>query len=367
MKKNILNIVGLFIIAVFICTNTGLNLVAEAATVSSFKDTMSSMQTSTTATHTITWTLVGGDSVAAGDTFTIDFVDADFTLNSIASWQTSDFSFNDGSARTITAVSSSSGVDPTCTAGNNNVAVTIDTSANNFKVTACATYTSSSGNANITFTINGTTSSGTGTMTNKSSDVDSSTVSLSQSNGDSATGAVAIESNDVVTITATVNPTLTFSNDDAAIGFGALSAGAATYANGAASGSGSVVTAHTMTIGTNATGGYVLTYNGANLTSGSNTIPTANGTTTISGDADGSPGTAQWGMAATITGTGSVASGYEAVSNNWKFVPSSTTTLASSSGPASDSVAMQYLANIASTTPAGSYTTALTFVATGTY
>jgi hypothetical protein len=367
MKKYTKNVLSILFVAILLFVHSGLSLIAEAASVSSFKDTMSTQAPSTTATHTLTWTLVGGDTVAAGDTFTVDFVDADFTLNAIGNWQTSDFSFNDGTARTITAVSSSSGVDPTCTAGTNNVAVTINTSTNNFKVTACSTYSASSANANITFTINGTTASGTGTMTNKSSDVDSSLVSLSQSNADTGSAAVAVETNGVVSITATVAPTLTFSNDDNAIGFGTLSAGSATYANGAGTGSGTAVTANTFAIGTNASGGYILTYNGANLTSGINTIPTANGTTTISADADGSPGTAQWGMGATITGTGTVASGYEAASNNWKFVPSATTTLASSTGPASDSIAMRYLANIASTTPAGSYTTSITYVATGTF
>ncbi len=355
-----------FVMVAFVATTSGVApLVAIAAQYTGVKDTMSSQAVSATSTHTITHTLVGGDTFAAAETFTYDFVDADFTLNAIGNWQTSDFTFNDGTSRTITAVSSSSGVAPTCTAGVNNVAVTINTSTNNFVVTACSTYTSSGSNAGITFTINGTTASGTGTMTNKNADLDSSLVSITGSNGDSASAAVVVETNSVVNITANVDPTLTFANDDAAIGFGTLTSGAARYANAAATGSGSSTVAHTMTIGTNAPTGYTLTYNGGLLTSGANTIAAA----TITGDADGTPGTAQFGIAAAVTGTGAAAAGYEQGSNNWNFVANTTSTLASASGTLSgtDSVAVRYLANIPTTQPAGSYSTSLTYIVTGNF
>lgn len=336
-----------------------------AAQFSGVKDTMTTLAPSTTATHVITATLVGGDTFAAGETLTYDFVDADFTLNAIGNWQTSDFSFNDGTARTVTAVSSSSGVDPSCSAGSNNVAVTINTSTNNFKVTACSSYSASSGNATVTFTINGTTSAGTGTMTNKSSDVDSSVFSITESNGDTASGAVAVETNDVVNITATVAPTLTFSNDDASIGFGTLTAGAARYATGDTNGTTTAnTTAHTLTLGTNATSGYTLTYNGATLTSGSNTIPAA----TITGDADGTPGSSQFALDATVTGTGTVTSGYSRSANDYNFVAGSATQVASATGAvSSDTVAVRYLANISASQAAGSYVTNLTYVATGNF
>lgn len=337
---------------------------AVAASYTSVKDTLSTVAVNTTATHVINHTFVGSDTFAAGETITYDFVDADFTLNAIGNWQTSDFTFNDGTSRTVTAVSTSSGVAPTCTAGVNNVAITINTSTNNFVVTACSTYTTSGSNPTITFTINGTTASGTGTMTNKSSDVDSSKITITGSNGDSAQAAVVAETNAVVNVTATVDPTLTFSNDDATIGFGTLTTGAARYANGAATGSASSVVAHNFTVGTNAPSGYVLTYNGATLTSGANTVTVA----TITADADGVPGTSQFALAASITGSGTIATGYEQASNNWKFVAGTTSTLASSTGTASsDAIAVRYLANIPASQPAGSYTTDLTYVVTGTF
>jgi len=361
MHKKFLHI---FLIVAFLFSTLGSIPIASAAQFSGVKDTMSSQAPSATSNHVITHTLVGGDTFAAAETLTYDFTDADFTLNAIGNWQTSDFTFNDGTSRTIIAVSTSSGVAPTCTAGSNNVAVTINTTTNNFVVTACGSYSASSANASVTFTINGTTASGTGTMTNKSSDVNSSVFSITESNGDTASGAVVVETNDIVNITATVNPTITFANDDATIGFGALSSSAATYANGAATGSGSATTAHTFTIGTNATTGYTLTYNGALLTSGSNTIAAA----TITADADGTPGTSQFGIGATVTGTGTATTAYSAASNNWKFLAATTDQVASATGAvSSDTVAMRYLANISTSQAAGSYSTDLTYIVTGNF
>lgn len=339
-------------------------LVATAAQMTGVKDTLSTVTVNQPATHVITATLVGANTFAAGESITYDFADADFTLNSIGSWQTADFAFNDGTSRTIIAVSSSSGVDPTCTAGVNNVAVTINTSTNNFKVVACSTYTASSAAATTTFTINGTTTAGTGTMTNKATDVESSVYTIVESGADSATGAVVAETNGTVNITATVSPTLTFSNDDATVGFGTLTSGAGRWANGAATGSASTTTAHTMAIGTNATTGYTLTYNGATLTSGANTIAAA----TISGDNDGTPGTAQFALGVTVTGTGTASAGYQTGSNNYNFVPSTVSQVASATGPVtSDSIAVRYLANIPASQPAGNYATDLIYVATGNF
>lgn len=365
MIRKIFGTVSIF--AILFSTFGAYPLTATAAQFTGVKDTMSSQATSATATHVITHTLVGGDTVAAAETFTYDFVDADFTLNAIGNWQTTDFTFNDGTSRTVTAVSSSSGVAPTCTAGVNNVAVTINTTTNNFVVTACSTYTTSGSNPTITFTINGTTASGTGTMTNKSTDVSSSTFSITESNGDTASGAVVVEDNSVVAITATVAPTLSFSNDDAAIGFGTLSSGSAVYANAAASGSGSDTTAHTMTIGTNAPTGYTLTYNGATLTSGANTVTAL--TAGITDDANGTPGTSQFGLSVAVTGTGTATAGYDnSGTADWKFVASTTSTIASATGAvSSDTVAAHYLANITAAQPAGSYTTSLTYIATANF
>lgn len=340
-------------------------LVATAAQLTGVKDTLSTVTINQTATHVITATLVGANTFTTGDTIVYDFADADFSLNAIGNWQVGDFSFNDGTARTILAVSTASGTPPTCTtSGANNVCVTINTTTNTFTVfPTSAGFVASGAAPTTTFTIHGTTAVGTGTMTNKATDVESSVYTITETS-DSATGAVVAETNGTVNITATVSPTLTFSNDDATVGFGTLTSGAGRWANGAATGSASTTTAHTMAIGTNATTGYTLTYNGPTLTSGANTIAAA----TISGDNDGTPGTAQFALGVTVTGTGTASAGYQTGSDNYNFVPSTVSQVASATGPVtSDSIAVRYLANIPASQPAGNYATDLIYVATGNF
>lgn len=359
-------IISAFSIIAVIFGTIGYNpLIATAAQMTGVKDTISTVTVNTAATHVITATLVGANTFTTGDTIVYDFVNADFTLSAIGTWQTADFAFNDGTARTILAVSTVSGTPPTCTtSGANNVCVTIDTTNNTLTVFPTTTGFVASGAAPATtFTIFGTTGTGTGTMTNKSTDVESSTFTITETT-DSATGAVVAETNATVNITATVSPTLTFSNSDNSVGFGTLTSGAARWADGAAAGSASTTTAHTMTVGTNATTGYTLTYNGPTLTSGANTITAA----TFTGDNDGTPGSSQFALGVTVTGTGTATTAYSTTANNYSFVPSVVSQVASATGPvSSDSIAVRYLANIPASQPAGNYVTNLDYVATGNF
>ncbi len=201
MIKKIIS--ALSIVAV-IFGSIGFNpLVATAAQLTGVKDTISTVTINTTATHVITATLVGANTFATGDTIVYDFTDADFTLNAIGSWQTSDFAFTDSTgSRSILAVSTVSGTPPTCTTSGQNVCVTINTTTNTFTVFPTTTgFTASAAASATTFTINGTTAAGTGTMTNKVSDVDSSVYTITETT-DSATGAVVAETN------GTVNPVI---------------------------------------------------------------------------------------------------------------------------------------------------------------
>ena len=198
------------------------------------------------------------------------------------------------------------------------------------------------------------------------------TISLTSASG-ADTGSVAVgiigvggttDENEV--ITATVAPTLTFANDDSAIGFGTLSSSTQTYANAGATGTTSDTTANTLTIGTNAPSGYALTYSGLTLTGTPSGTITAIGGTGVG--LNGTPGTSQFGISGAITGSGSMSTQYDHATPKFAFVGSgSAIPLASSAGAASDTVAMHYLANIASTTPAGSYTTTLTYIVTANF
>ncbi len=160
---------------------------------------------------------------------------------------------------------------------------------------------------------------------------------------------------------------LTFSTSANSIGFGALDPSAARYAT-TGSGSSSEVEAHTLTASTNAASGYVITVQGATLTNTSNgayTIAAIGGTSTAS-----APGTAQFGLRINVSsGTGTVTSPYAATSQfAYAATAATSSQVASGAGDGSSTVfSLRYLANISSTTVAGSYSANLTYVATGTF
>jgi chorismate mutase len=157
--------------------------------------------------------------------------------------------------------------------------------------------------------------------------------------------------------------TLTFAISDAAVGFGTLSSSAATWANGAATGSTSAVAAHTLAVTTNAVGGYVLTYFGPTLV-GTETIDAA----TFTGDVDGTPNSKQFAMSITTDGNATIPSAYQKASNNYSFVPSTTTTLMSETGStATETASVYYICNIASTTKPGAYSTDITYIVTSMF
>ena len=185
---------------------------------------------------------------------------------------------------------------------------------------------------------------------------------------DSGTAAMSIIADDQVVITATVSPSITFTISDNTIEFGTLSSSAARWADDAA-GSATDVVAHTLTAATNATGGYIVSYNGATLTSGSDTITVCNGAVACLDDADGDPGTEQFGLSIATDGDATITTNYAyAGTPDWHWVASTTSTIITELGPtATETFSMHYLANITGATEAGAYTTTATYIATGTF
>ena len=157
--------------------------------------------------------------------------------------------------------------------------------------------------------------------------------------------------------------TITFAINDVAVGFGTLSPSGARWASADATGSGSAVAAHTLAVTTNARNGYVLSYFGPTLV-GPETIDAA----TFTGDADGTPGNEQFAMSITTDGNGTIPSAYQKTSDNYSFVPSTTTTLMSETGPtAIETASVYYMCNIAAITKPGAYSTSVTYVLTSTF
>ncbi|MFA6573290.1 MAG: hypothetical protein WCT13_03900 [Patescibacteria group bacterium] len=158
---------------------------------------------------------------------------------------------------------------------------------------------------------------------------------------------------------------ITLSVSDTTIGFGDLTAANARWATGDVAGSDSKVAAHTITAYTAADNGYLLTYNGPLLTSGTDTITAA----TIANDDDGTAGTEQFALGITTAGDCTINTDYNANSPaEYKYIANTTTTLCSETVPtASEVISAYYIANIGSETEAGSYSADITYIMTATF
>ncbi|MSR71546.1 MAG: hypothetical protein EXS50_02690 [Candidatus Taylorbacteria bacterium] len=163
--------------------------------------------------------------------------------------------------------------------------------------------------------------------------------------------------------TASGPQSLTFSISDGTIGFGTLVASGARYATGDTIGSGSNTSdAHTISVVTNASGGYVLTLSGTTLTSGGNTIATtsANTASTV--------GSEQFGLRLiSNSGNGTVSSPY--ADSGFAFDSSNFPDgVASGVGDSVTTVfGTRYIGNISANTEQGSYSSTLTYVLTATF
>ncbi len=153
-----------------------------------------------------------------------------------------------------------------------------------------------------------------------------------------------------------VAASLTFDISSASVAFGALSTGSV------ASGS------HTIAASTLGTGGFLLTYKGGEptLIGGSATIAGYSTPTIPSAGTEGFGINLGDGPTTTNSGTCTIASNYN-TSGSYMFVPNTTTALTSISAPADCIFTATYKAAISGATDAGSYSTPITYIATGQF
>jgi len=161
-------------------------------------------------------------------------------------------------------------------------------------------------------------------------------------------------------------PYLTFNISSGSVGFGNLNSSGSMYATSDGLGSSTDVEGNNITVVSYAAGGYSLTVFGKSLSAGGYTLP---GIGNI--NIPGIPGVEQFGIHAIATGgSGIVQAPY---SGSGFGFPNNANTVQSvvASESLGDGVpttySMHYIANVASNTPAGKYTTALTYVLTGTF
>jgi hypothetical protein len=184
------------------------------------------------------------------------------------------------------------------------------------------------------------------------------TYSTSTWTGAIDTGTVAAATAGQITVTANVDEALTFTLASSTVALGTITTGT--------TGSGT----STMVASTNGATGYAISVNGSTLTAPGGTIPAYV-------NAGSAAGTAGFGInlvsnttptiGTNISGAGSGAAStspqYNAA-NSYRFVSGDTVAAA---GIATNSNTVSYVANINGATPAGAYTTALTYIATATF
>lgn len=172
-------------------------------------------------------------------------------------------------------------------------------------------------------------------------------------------GVVASSTAGQITVTASVDETLTFTLSSATVALGTITP--------STTGSGT----STMSASTNATSGYAITVNGATLTSGANTIAA------LASNAASTQGTSQFGLnlkanttpsvGSNVSGSGSgtAATNYN-TADSFRFV--SGDIVASASAPTnSNTYTVSYIANVGGAQAAGAYSTTLTYIATATF
>jgi hypothetical protein len=341
-------------------------LKAQAASVTRLSDTMSRLKASTLSDHEIKFNSPTG--IAAGQTVVVTF-SAGFTGVNTVAYTDVDFATSNNACQSAptfseqTLAASASGA--TWGAASLSQAVTITS----------GTGTATAGNCiRIRIGANAVTGSAGASKITNGAIGSNDTVSISGTFGDTGTLSVDIITNDQITVTANIDPTITFTLTDStptnnAIGFGTLTSANACYAVANEATTTCTTTdpaagAAVATVGTNASTGYVLSYYGDTLKAGTDSIAVA----TISADADGTPGTAQFASSYEVNNGSTVTTAYAKASNNWSYVATTTTTIVSRTTPtATETIKAHFLTNIASSTPAGSYSTTITYIATGSF
>lgn len=369
----------------------GIAPLAYAGEITSKNDTMTRLKIGTTANHSVVFTLPTGidfDSASQTDILRVDFPESSaFTQG--GTWATADFTFNDGSARTVQNVSAGAGTIDCTVSTAENVCIAIDTTNLIFTVKPAATYTAGSTGATITLGIQGITPGGT--LTNPSS-TGSYTLSIAEcdetasctssfTTTHSGSLAVAIVDDDTVNVSASVDPSISFDIDTPASGATCTETAASynvafstiTTSDVEVSGTTDGVQRICLDLATNAASGANVTVKSTNASLKSTSTPAD---TIASSTATMAAGTANYGLCVVTAASGLTAASpfastcaVDSNTNSVGALSGSTQNILTSTGPLSAGTStVAANAAISATTKAHTdYTDQLTFIATGTF
>ena len=325
-----------------------------AAQLTSVKDTLSNEIASQTSNHTVVFTTPTG--MTNGQTFTITWA----TGIDVSAITAADVTVSGSTQGSLTVAANCAAADK--------VSYVLGTQT--------MTFTLCSGDGGLfaaaeTVTV---TFAGSNKITNASAG--SYTNNIAGTQTDRGSFGLVFISNDVVSVSAIVDPSLTFAISANALYFGAIRTATNncwaqnTDPGDVACPTTSETEAFNMTAGTNATGGYIITVTNSGaattLTSGVNTISAIGATQVVPAGA----GTAeQFGFRANATsGSGSVSAPYAEAGKYALDTAAFPDTVASASGPsATTTYSTRWLANITTATEAGTYSASYIFIATGTF
>jgi len=258
----------------------------------------------------------------------------------------------------------------TCTTptGFDNSSSTISQPTNLGDASGWTVSTATSGSLRLYKTTNSTTPSGQqtlvfNTVTNPTANIDNFFARITTYSDDAYatpidTGTVSASIADQDTVTVDISEVLTFTLDTTTVNLGPLTADV--------TGTGT----STLTASTNAANGYSVTVSGNTLESGVNSI------TALAAQTASTTGTAQFGINLVNNATPNVGAdpsgGSGAGTNDYndadlfRFV--SGDSIASTAGPSNTTTfTVSYIANVATTTAIGDYSTTLTYIVTGNF
>ena len=336
-------------------------LKTSAAALSTLSDVMTRQKEGTTSSHDILFNLNGATTLDAGETVEIDFhEDAPESYFTVAGAATvvGDLDFNDGTERTILNVGGA------CAGGANNMIAAVDDAAGKLTFTACSGFTSSGLGATINVEY-GTAAAGPGTNRVTNNAAHGTYLIDITAAGDTGKIATVIVDNEQVSLTGSVDPSITFSLSANASAFGTLSVGSITTSTPNI----------TLTVGTNGLYGYAITVQDVG-----NTVDHPGfynvGATYLIGSANATwddndlleIGQEGYGIQASSAGA-TIAARYNQSGNNVGGFEITATPIASyaTKMTANHTITIVHKAAIAAFTSAGSYADTVTYIATGNF
>ena len=336
--------------------------IAYAAALTSLSDTQSSLKISTLSDHTIQFVTPSGVTAGQGITvtFSSNYATGTHNINNI-DFATSTSAVCSNFTDAILASGTPSGLTWGVTLSTSTLYITSGTAI--IPANRCVqirigsnAISQASGTSQI---INPTTATTTG-----------ATITIGGTFGDTGVITQNILGDDTVSMTGTVNQSLTFTISTTTIFFGTLGAGDDKFASSTnILGDSAETIAHTLGVSTNAPSGFTLSVRGATLTSQQNASNTINAIG--ASVASSTLGSEQFGIRATESGgTGTSVSSPFNMSTSYGYNATATTsaTLATGSGATLTSTySLRYVANIATLTEAGTYAANLVYVATANF